>query len=86
MSRARCGAQTLLRRTGTHAPHKINSRRDSGRRPPRRHGRACPGHPRASSQLLPARTWMPGTSPGMTDSSFRTALGQWPTWLTNSQN
>jgi hypothetical protein len=30
----------------------------------RRHGRACPGHPRASARR--ARTWMPGTRPGMT--------------------
>ena len=29
------------------------------------HGRACPGHPRLSC-LAEARTWMPGTSPGMT--------------------
>src|SRR4051794_35048164 len=29
-----------------------------------RHGRACPGHPR--SFVRRARTWMPGTSPGMT--------------------
>ncbi len=28
---------------------------------PRRHGRACPGHPRAD-----VKAWMPGTSPGMT--------------------
>src|SRR5579863_6699506 len=30
-----------------------------------RHGRACPGHPRLS-KLIAAKTWMPGTSPGMT--------------------
>jgi len=30
-----------------------------------RHGRARPGHPRLSC-LSPARTWMPGTRPGMT--------------------
>ncbi|TFV37695.1 hypothetical protein E4K66_19430 [Bradyrhizobium frederickii] len=30
-----------------------------------RHGRACPGHPRLS--YPPQRTWMPGTSPGMTE-------------------
>src|SRR5215469_5168982 len=30
----------------------------------RRHGRACPGHPRLSCRI--AKTWMPGTSPGMT--------------------
>src|SRR4051794_29756779 len=29
-----------------------------------RHGRACPGHPRAL--VPPARTWMAGTRPGMT--------------------
>src|SRR5258708_2840609 len=34
-------------------------------RPAFRHGRACPGHPRLSC-LLEAKTWMPGTSPGMT--------------------
>src|SRR5438034_11145321 len=28
-----------------------------------RHGRACPGHPRTR---LSNKTWMPGTSPGMT--------------------
>jgi hypothetical protein len=33
-----------------------------------RHGRACPGHPCLSS-LSEAKTWMPGTSPGMTNSS-----------------
>src|SRR5882724_12793430 len=31
-----------------------------------RHGRACPGHPRLSLPSAPQRTWMPGTSPGMT--------------------
>src|SRR5262249_25308954 len=31
----------------------------------RRHGRACPGHPRLLSSVS-AHTWMPGTSPGMT--------------------
>ncbi|AUC95340.1 hypothetical protein CWS35_14630 [Bradyrhizobium sp. SK17] len=30
----------------------------------RRHGRACPGHPRLPSQEN--KTWMPGTSPGTT--------------------
>src|SRR5450432_1822805 len=29
-----------------------------------RHGRACPGHPRP---CLTSKTWMPGTSPGMTE-------------------
>ena len=33
----------------------------------RRHGRACPGHPRLSSRRR-LRTWMPGTRPGMTNS------------------
>jgi hypothetical protein len=31
-----------------------------------RHGRACPGHPRLSCCRRP-KTWMPGTSPGMTN-------------------
>src|SRR5882757_3272192 len=30
-----------------------------------RHGRACPGHPRRTCRSK-RRTWMPGTSPGMT--------------------
>jgi hypothetical protein len=30
-----------------------------------RHGRACPGHPRRS-YFSAVKTWMPGTSPGMT--------------------
>src|SRR5882762_4727405 len=30
-----------------------------------RHGRACPGHPRLSCCEI-AKTWMPGTRPGMT--------------------
>src|SRR6478735_6030779 len=30
-----------------------------------RHGRACPGHPRLSCSSE-AKTWMPGTRPGMT--------------------
>ena len=30
-----------------------------------RHGRACPGHPRLPSRHA-AKTWMPGTTPGMT--------------------
>ena len=34
-----------------------------------RHGRACPGHPRSSAS--PSRTWMPGTSPGMTAERVR---------------
>jgi hypothetical protein len=33
---------------------------------PFRHGRARPGHPRLSS-LVAAKTWMPGTRPGMTN-------------------
>src|SRR5439155_26911213 len=36
-----------------------------------RHGRACPGHPRFS-YCYAVRTWMPGTSPGMT--TFAQAL------------
>ncbi len=32
---------------------------------PSRHGRACPGHPRFSCRSA-AKTWMPGTRPGMT--------------------
>src|SRR4051794_15426296 len=32
-----------------------------------RHGRTCPGYPRLYS-LAAARTWMPGTTPGMTKS------------------
>jgi hypothetical protein len=32
-----------------------------------RHGRACPGHPRLHFNSV-AKTWMPGTSPGMTKS------------------
>src|SRR6202011_4398163 len=35
-----------------------------------RHGRARPGHPRLS-YLAAARTWMPGTMPGMTSFSVR---------------
>src|SRR5205823_3061354 len=31
-----------------------------------RHGRAWPGHPRLSSSCSRVKTWMPGTSPGMT--------------------
>ncbi len=30
-----------------------------------RHGRACPGHPRLATRRA-RKTWMPGTSPGMT--------------------
>jgi hypothetical protein len=30
----------------------------------RRHGRACPGHPRLA--YFTAEAWMPGTRPGMT--------------------
>jgi hypothetical protein len=30
-----------------------------------RHGRACPGHPRLLAAIL-NKSWMPGTSPGMT--------------------
>src|SRR5437764_2073694 len=36
-----------------------------------RHGRACPGHPRPTS--VAPRTWMPGTSPGMTKGKRRNA-------------
>jgi hypothetical protein len=40
----------------------------SGRIEPfiRRHGRACPGHPRLSSCESVRKTWMPATSAGMT--------------------
>jgi hypothetical protein len=34
-----------------------------------RHGRARPGHPRLSC-LGVAKTWMPGTRPGMTNFAF----------------
>src|SRR6185437_3084243 len=36
-----------------------------------RHGRPCAGHPRLS--FLKAKTWMPGTSPGMTKAIWRIA-------------
>ena len=32
----------------------------------RRHGRACPGHPRLALRPLERKAWMPGTRPGMT--------------------
>ena len=32
----------------------------------RRHGRACPGHPRLLIPMVESKTWMPGTRPGMT--------------------
>src|SRR5258708_20712853 len=41
--------------------------------PPARHGRACPGHPRLSCAGT-GKTWMPGTSPGMTNSPHRANL------------
>src|SRR3989442_2964978 len=37
-----------------------------------RHGRARPGHPRLSCRSA-AKTWMPGTRPGMTNSVVRSA-------------
>ncbi len=40
----------------------------------RRHGRACPGHPRLFSAAPAAVAWMPGSSPGMTS------------WLTSCTN
>ena len=47
-----------------------------------RHGRACPGHPRGAAKLgsprffrsIRTKTWMPGTSPGMTAWSYAIAL------------
>ena len=46
------------------------------------HGRACPGHPRS---LRTRKTWMPGTSPGMT--SLKTvALKSAPTPATRSSS
>ena len=42
---------------------KIGWRLSGNRQRSRRHGRACPGHPRLNR---PMKTWMPGTSPGMT--------------------
>ncbi|QOZ08338.1 hypothetical protein XH96_12965 [Bradyrhizobium sp. CCBAU 51765] len=41
------------------------------RKPQRRHGRACPGHPRFAPG---GRTWMPGTSPGMTISQIALSM------------
>ena len=35
----------------------------------RRHGRACPGHPRPCCQAV--KTWMPATSAGMTGNAIR---------------
>src|SRR4051812_36557952 len=35
-----------------------------------RHDRACPGHPRLFSNLHDIKTWMPGTSPGMTTMDY----------------
>src|SRR5262249_32605280 len=40
----------------------------------RRHGRACPGHPRLED-IDASKTWMPGTRPGMTGSSARVIFG-----------
>ena len=37
-----------------------------------RHGRARPGHPRLP-YLMRFKTWMPGTSPGMTNSNYERA-------------
>src|SRR6266849_5801316 len=57
----------------THIPHVSNPasvipgarQREPGMTQKKRHGRACPGHPH-----LPCcdavKTWMPGTSPGIT--------------------
>ncbi|MEH2670202.1 hypothetical protein DXU07_12420 [Bradyrhizobium elkanii] len=41
-----------------------------------RHGRACPGHPRLS--YAEAKTWMPGTRPGMTSLWRDRAPMRWP--------
>src|SRR5436309_15311841 len=38
-----------------------------------RHDRACPGHPRLSCFAV-AKTWMPGTRPGMTENGSTEAL------------
>ena len=42
-----------------------------------RHGRACPGHPRLVRRNS-LKTWMPGTSPGMT-TGVTVAVGPYPT-------
>jgi hypothetical protein len=49
-----------------------------------RHGRACPGHPRLS-RCWPVKTWMPGTSPGMT-SFAKGADFYWPHFQSGSQD
>src|SRR6266576_7334361 len=40
-----------------------------------RHGRACPGHPRLYC-ISTLKTWMPGTSPGMTVLEARDIRGK----------
>jgi hypothetical protein len=66
-----------VRLSGNLYPAGSKNRAVEGRRSPAnknsrvfrpfRHGRACPGHLRLSC-LDKARTWMPGTRPGMTNS------------------
>jgi hypothetical protein len=50
----------------------------------RRHGRACSGHPRRRAmrprptRLSLGATWMPGTSPGMTETGVKPLTAQRP--------
>src|SRR5260370_29864672 len=45
-----------------------------------RHGRACPGHPRLRL-CAHRKTWMPGTSPGMTPSFVIVGASRTYAWL-----
>src|SRR5215471_4517274 len=58
---AKSGVPMKIRRSGIFRPKVSTS-----------HGRACPGHPRLSYSES-AKTWMPGTRPGMTKKGSNSA-------------
>src|SRR6266850_5150233 len=75
-----CNSATRLtmgmnRLSGLSASAPVACKRRSTQRseprppPPRRHGRACPGHPRLT--IRTKKTWMPGTRPGMTAKGWK---------------
>jgi hypothetical protein len=64
--RTRFGDRSLRPRRRSSESEPGKSTFDLAQDRGRRHGRACPGHPRLSC-FTAAKTWMPGTSPGMTN-------------------
>jgi len=65
-SDARPGAVLMVFGEGASGPDLLLTERAHTMRSHPRHGRACHGYPRLHFNERKGKTWMPGSSPGMT--------------------